>query len=118
MGFTDDKLYFEIGWIYENLGQADSAIKYYQESIRRVPGERYAYIRIAEVSSRRGDDSTALDMYNRVIAAFPDYAYAYYHRGWLLAFTQNRRSDACLDFKKALELGYQEAKFQLDQICN
>jgi tetratricopeptide (TPR) repeat protein len=116
-GYANDTLYFELGQIYEKLNMPDSAKKYYEISISKIPTEKYTYIRLAEVQQTQKKYNDALDTFNRLISAFPNYDYAYYIRARLYAEIFHQREQACVDYKKALELGYSEAKTSLDLLC-
>ena len=57
-----------------------------------------------------------MEDYSSSIELYPNDAEAYYQRG-LVKLLMNNNYDACLDFKRAEELGSQDAKTALKKNC-
>ena len=57
----------------------------------------------------KGDHITAINYYDKTIKINPNYARAYYNRGYVYN-EMNQKNKACADWKKAASLGYANAK--------
>ncbi len=58
---------FNLGFIYENLGEKDKSIEYYQRSYNIEPSRYDILLSIAKLSKDQGKLSESLDMVNKVI---------------------------------------------------
>ncbi len=63
------------------------------------------------------DYIAAIKLYDEAIALSPRYALSYYDRGIAKLNLADSKAGACLDFKKALELGYRKADEAIIKFC-
>lgn len=55
-----------------------------QKMLERTPGDPFLLYGIAMEHKKAGDDTLAVEFFERTIVADPDYCYAYYQRGQVL----------------------------------
>lgn len=70
-----------------------------------------------KAKQRLGDFDAAMKDYNAAISIDPDFANAYFARGSIYVM-QNRRNQACVDFKTAARLGLETADDAVSKYCN
>lgn len=107
---TNIQLTWDIGALSYELEDYVEALSYYSKAIDRIekPEPQTLMIR-GETFEKLKNYSAAIEDYNRVIAMSPNMAEAHYSRGQAKARMGNAEA-ACIDWKKAAELGHQEAK--------
>ena len=65
--FSDKaELHFQEGSAWEQLGEQEKALASYGEALKAEPNHRKAVFRAAYLCDLRGDDDTALDLYQRI----------------------------------------------------
>jgi tetratricopeptide (TPR) repeat protein len=105
------------GFAKFQLGDFQGAKQDFDRAIKIYPNDAEVYFWRAFTKYRmRASASSEIADYNRAILLKPDYAEAYFNRGQ--AKIKNRQlNSGCIDLKKALELGYQEAETHVKIHC-
>lgn len=99
--------------ILENIKGAVSDTK---KAIELEPDNPVHYHSLATVYFNQNKFKKALDFCNQAIQKDASYDIAYYTRARTQLGLKNKEG-ACQDFKKALELGMQDAQFMIDENC-
>lgn len=105
------------------LGNYKEAIKDFSKAIELSPGNANAYHGRAlanadlAIENNFKNPKIALDDYNKAIELNPNFALAYNHRGWY-KFLIKDKEGACLDWKKALDLGSSDSIAEINTLCN
>jgi tetratricopeptide (TPR) repeat protein len=104
------QLTWDIGRISYEMEQYADALTYYSKTIDRIdkPQAQMLLVR-GEVFEKLKNYEAAIQDYTRVIEMKQDLANAHYLRGQATA-RLGKSEEACIDWKKAAELGHQEAK--------
>ncbi len=104
------------GYANSNLGFYNKAIEDFNKAIELKPDfsnlyahRGYAYLMINNLEQAEKDNEKAFEIQ-------PDYNRAYYNKG-LIKHKQGHKKEACEAWKKALELGFEEAQKKLDEFC-
>lgn len=101
---TSERAYQLIGNAFDMSGDRKTAIKIYEEGVKRFPGSGALYLELGNVNQLNGEYSKALECYNRGILAQPNFASNYY-RAAQLYFAS--------DFGKVWGLVYAESEILL-----
>ncbi len=105
-----------IGMYYYNLGDFNNALSYYNRSIEAGPGYAMAYYNRGTVSGQMKNYAESLADLTKAIELDPNNDQAYMNRG--LAYFYSKKNDmACLDWKKAAEMGNPEAVKAVGLYC-
>ncbi len=109
--------HFGRGYAQFQLGKFEEAKTDFDRAIRIYPNDAEVYFWRAFTKYKlRYRASSEIADYNRAILLRPDYAEAYFNRGQ--AKIKNRQlSSGCIDLRKALELGYEEAATHVKIHC-
>ncbi len=107
--------YFNVGVTYSTLNRHQEAVQAYTESIRLNPNE-HMYRARARSYAVIGKYSESLADCNKVLSPVSTDAETYYIRA-LSLFYLNRKEEACVDWKKASGLGYQQADELVKSYC-
>jgi len=101
--------HFGRGYAQFQLGRYQDAKKDFDRAIRIFPNDAEVYFWRAYTRYKlRQSARSEIADYNRAILLNPDYAEAYFNRGQ--AKIKNRQlNSGCIDLRKALELGFEEA---------
>jgi tetratricopeptide (TPR) repeat protein len=101
--------FYNRGIVFNNTGRYDEAVNDYSKAISLNPGFATCYVArgIIEMDVFKNYFS-ALDDYTDAISINPGNAQAYYNRG-ILRLRMNDPGDACLDFHKVRDLGFDKA---------
>jgi tetratricopeptide (TPR) repeat protein len=93
----------------------EEALPDFDQAIRLSPGYKKAYINRGTARKHLTDYDGALADYNYALKIdSSNNSEVYYDRGLLYNLT-GKRIPACLDFEKALKLGYKNAKTEMDK---
>ncbi|MEQ9008198.1 MAG: tetratricopeptide repeat protein, partial [Ekhidna sp.] len=112
----DHSVFNFLGLCYYYMDDFDGAIYYYNKAILlnrdAVYFDNRAYAKI-------GVDkySEAIEDFTRSIEIYPDDSEIFYQRG-LLHELQHNQFDACKDFKRAIDIGHEEAENKFKEVCN
>ncbi len=111
------KAHYGRGFAYFNLTEYKLARTDFDRSIRIFPNDPEVYFWRAYTKYHMGQSaSSEISDYNRAILLKPDYAEAYFNRGEA-KIKNNQKSAGCKDLRKALELGFKKAEFELKLHC-
>jgi tetratricopeptide (TPR) repeat protein len=111
------KAHFGRGYAKFQSGDYKGAKTDFDRAIRIYPNDPDVFFWRAYTKYRlRYSAASEIADYNRAILLNPDYAEAYFNRGQ--AKIKNRQlSSGCIDLRKALELGFQDAENQVRIHC-
>ena len=104
------------GRVYYMLGDFQKCLKDYERVIEMKPEDPVAWYNRGTAKGQLKDYLGALQDFDRAIELDPEYAEAYFNRG-LANFFQQRRHEACYDWRKAHSLGHYEADKALRSYC-
>lgn len=109
--------YYNRGIVYYNTGKYENAIEDYSKGISLNPDFASCYVArgIIEMDVLKNYTS-ALNDYTRAIKINPLNARAYYNRG-ILRLRMNDPDNACLDFRRVKQLGYDRADELIERFC-
>lgn len=94
-----------------------SALSDFNKAIELDPKDPSGYYNRGALYKDAQDYASALKDYNKVIDLNASFAGAYYNRATLNYFFIGNKQDACTDWKKAEELGYNEASEWYSKYC-
>lgn len=97
------------------LDMDEEALADFTKAIELDPTYYEAYYNRALIYDEKGKQKEALADLNKAIEINPEFGDAYYNRAVYLLNTD--REQACADFKKASDLGIQEAGLTMQQYC-
>jgi len=97
------------------LDMLDQALEDFNKAIKLDPNYFEAYFNRALIYDSQNKKKEALEDLSKAISINPEFGDAYYNRGVYMLNTD--REKACADFKKASELGIEEAELTLQQYC-
>ena len=104
------QLTWDIGRVSYEIEEYADALTYYSRAMDQIDKpETQLYLIRGEVFEKLENYEAAIEDYTRVIEMNPNLAQAHYSRGQAKARMGNKES-ACIDWKKASELGHDEAK--------
>ena len=122
--YDDDELCFYLAEIYKDSSELPEAILEYTNATNYAKrnGEdfylvHYYYFNRANCFMQMKMYDGALQDYNYTIKLKPEFAAAYYNRGVCL-YMKREKEDACRDWQKALDMGYEASQKHLDKYCN
>lgn len=91
----------------------EDALPDFDKTLQLSPGYKKAYLNRGTVKKHLTDYDGAMDDYNFALKIDSSYGEAYYNRG-LLYNLLGKRIPACLDFERALKLGYKNAQSKME----
>lgn len=94
-----------------------SALNDFNKAIELAPNEPSAYYNRGSLYKDAQDYKSALADYSKVIDLNPKFAGAYYNRATLNYFFIGNKPEACIDWRKAEELGYKESTEWISKYC-
>ena len=97
-------------------GYEDQALAELESILAMDPNYKDALYQVALIKYEYQEFNTALELYNRLIELEDDHADAFIYRGYT-NFELKKKKEACLDWKKADELGDKEAHKDLKKYC-
>ncbi len=104
------QLTWDIGRVSYEIEEYADALTYYSRAMEQIENpEAQLYLIRGEVFEKLKNYEAAIEDYSRVIEMNPKLAQAHYSRGQAKARMGDKES-ACVDWKKASELGHDEAK--------
>ena len=109
--------YVEKGKAKEELEDYKGAISDYNLAIKTDSTSETAYYLRGYSKAMLEDHSGAIEDHTKAIEIDPDFANAYYRRGYskyLLGYSET----ACIDWKKATNLGHTNAAEWVKEFCN
>jgi len=112
----DLKQYFKTSLTITEKKQMKKAIFMFSQQIKTHPDEALNYLNRGAIYATLGYYPDAIDDYNKALKIDSLFPEAYYNRGLAKArfgFTKH----ACIDIKKAAELGMQDASIILNDKC-
>lgn len=110
------KYIYHRGLAYFQLGQYEAAKKDFQATLAMDGGNADIYVKLAFLKQQENDLKGAIEDYTKAIEFNPKFAAPYYYRG--LIYLQVLLHDkACVDLKKAADLGHPLALRQYDKYC-
>jgi len=110
------KYIYHRGLAYFQLSQYELAKKDFQTTLVMDGGNADIYVKLAFLKQQENDLKGAIQDYTKAIEFNPKFSAPYYYRG--LIYLQVLLHDkACLDLKKAADLGHSLALRQYDKYC-
>jgi len=110
------KYIYHRGLAYFQLNQYEQAKKDFQTTLAMDGGNADIYVKLAFLKQQENDLKGAIEGYTKAIEFNPKFSAPYYYRG--LIYLQVLLHDkACLDLKKAADLGHPLALRQYDKYC-
>lgn len=94
-----------------------SALNDFNKAIELTPDQPTAYYNRGALLKDAQNYNAALLDYNKVIELNPTFAAAYYNRATLNYFFISNKKEACVDWRKAEELGHPEASEWISKYC-
>lgn len=111
------KYIYHRGLAYFQLNQYEQAKKDFQTTLAMDGGNADIYVKLAFLKQQENDLKGAIEGYTKAIEFNPKFSAPYYYRG--LIYLQVLLHDkACLDLKKAADLGHPLALRQYDKYCD
>lgn len=107
--------YHDRGICRFELGKKEEALADFNKAIELDSSYYEAYFNRALIYDEQGKKKEALADLSEAIRINPDFGDAYYNRGVYLLNADPKQ--ACADFKKASELGIEEAALTFEQYC-
>ena len=112
-------VYISRGSAYLDLKKYDKAIENYTMAITLSPENEEPYAYRARAYYEIDSLKTSKSDFDKAIELNQNFGYAYSNRAILKYTKLNDKVGACEDFRKAAELGDEDAKFHLkDGVCN
>jgi tetratricopeptide (TPR) repeat protein len=105
---SDHQAYTNRGMLYGKIGRFDKAIADLEKAITLDPLHAEAYNNLGIAYAKAGLPDKALEQFNKTILVDQNKGAAYFNRG-LLYFRSGDIERASADYRKACELGYDEA---------
>jgi len=105
------------GLISMQMNKNEEALKYFTKTIEADPNYVDAYLNRGNVYLNDKKYEYAIKDLDKTVAMNPNYAVAYYNRG-IAKYYSGNKENACLDFQKSSDLGYQPAKDSFRQYCH
>lgn len=106
---------FRKGSLCATYGNDRAAIGYFNKALALNPGHKGAHFSKGVSYGQLGHYQRALDAIDRAIALEPGNGHFYYGRG-RVQLLAGRKDQAMLDFRKAAELGDEDAQYYLGDI--
>lgn len=107
----------EIADCYYLSGNFKDAETQFEKLLRIDNNNLEVKYKLANTLARNRKYNKAVNYYNEIILAKPDFGSAFLNRGNAFFYLKNIHS-ACLDWQKAYELGAIQAKLMIDNYCN
>jgi tetratricopeptide (TPR) repeat protein len=107
--------WFRKGALCATYGNDRAAIAYFNKALALNPGHRGAHFSKGVSYGQLGHYQKALDAIDKAIALEPGNGHFYYGRG-RVQLLAGRKSQAMLDFRKAADLGDEDAQIYLGDI--
>lgn len=101
--------------IQEN--ELEASLNEWTTLINKQPNNYFYYFHRATVYRKMGKFNLAINDLDKVISLSKNHKNAYNNRG-MLYIQLNENDKACVDFKKAIELGNETAKTNFKKFCN
>lgn len=117
MDENNAEAYNLMGIEYFHLEDYDLAVSNFSKAIAIDAKNANYFDNRASSRENLMDFTGAIEDYNQSLILYPDDANIVYRRG-LAKANSNNNFDACLDFKKASEMGYEEATVKLKEYCD
>jgi tetratricopeptide (TPR) repeat protein len=108
--------YYNRGLIFFNDKKYDIAVENYSQAIELSPKHFKAYTARGQISVMQEKYVEGIRDLSKAIELNPDYSIAYANRG-VAEKNLGNREKACLDFKRAMELGLKQVEQQYIQNC-
>ena len=105
-----------IGLCAQKQNKFDEAIQFYSFAIEKEPSFSEAYYNRARTYAELKENILAIDDYSKAIAINSNYTVAYKYRAISLLIN-GKKTQACKDYKKALQLGLKTKDEQLNKLC-
>lgn len=96
------------------LGLYEESLPDYDQTVKLAPNYKIVYVNRGTTKKHLTDYEGALSDYNYAIKLDSNYADAFYFRG-LLYETLNIKDSACANFRKAKELGLEQAEKKIEK---
>jgi tetratricopeptide (TPR) repeat protein len=99
--------YGNIGFKYQEMGQYDKAIEYFNKVLEMSPDEPLGYSNRSYCRLKTGDIKGAKSDIEKSLKLYPGNSYAYRIRA-LIYLEEGKTDKACEDFRTALNKGFTE----------
>jgi tetratricopeptide (TPR) repeat protein len=104
---TFDAVFGNLAFLYSELNEFKKALDFSNRLLKMHPDEPYALNNRGYIRYKLNDMEGALEDINNSITHMPSNSYAYKNRG-LVYLAQKKNKEACIDFQKAIKLGFTE----------
>jgi tetratricopeptide (TPR) repeat protein len=94
-----------IGYLFLDMQEYDSAIYFFNKALELEPNNAFLYNNLGNCYLNKGDLSKSMNLINKSIEIDSSNSYAYRNRG-LVYIEMSKPELACIDFRKAIDLGY------------
>lgn len=109
--------YYFRGYAYYNKGENKKALKNFDRAIWLNPKYEEAYFERGNIYFDAKNFEMQIKNYDKAIELNPKSGKYYFWRGYAKLYGLKNKDAACLDFKKAIEMKYQQAE-QYKSICS
>ena len=110
-------IYIMTGNAKDDLGDLKGALADFTLAIEDDSTYAMAYFNRAWIKRKMNDYEGAIADYTSAILYKPGYQIAYNNRG-IVYILMGKKEEACIDWEKAHEMGYPDAKTLLEQYCS
>jgi protein O-mannosyl-transferase len=113
---TDVSAYINRGRAKANIGDLQGAISDFSICTRLAPNDYLPFYNLGILYALTGDKMQSYNAFSGSIRVNPEYAEAYYYRAQI-SVELGYKDQMCLDYRTALNLGYQPAFAALQKYC-
>jgi protein O-mannosyl-transferase len=113
---TDVTAYINRGRAKANIGDLQGAISDFTICTRLAPNDYLPFYNLGILYALTGDKIQSYEAFTASIHANSEYAEAYFYRAQI-SVELGYKEQICLDYRKALNLGYQQAATELQKYC-
>lgn len=108
--------WFFLGNVSDREGNMQQAERYYSRALELNPKHIQALNNRGIMRGSLGDFNGSLQDFNNAISLKPDYAEAWYNRG-IIQMQTGKNQEACSNWHRASELGFEQAKQAIRDYC-
>ena len=112
----DPQAYFNRALAYVYLGDDNRAIEGFLEVLKLKPSDQDALFNLASVLMNSDRLAEAVTYYTQLLSYYPDHVTGLHYRG-VAYLNLGRRADACNDWQKAANKGFDQSLSSLQKYC-
>jgi Tfp pilus assembly protein PilF len=114
---TDVTAYINRGRAKANMGDMQGAINDLSACTRLMPNDYLPHYNLGILYAILGEKMQSYNAFSISIKLNPEYAEAYFYRAQI-SVELGYKDQICIDYRRALDLGYQQAAAELKKYCN